>query len=325
MNERGVSIVELMIGTAITLAVVSAGHQLVAGTEKATNVSDQTARMQQNARIAMELIAHDIKLAGFGMNGPVGTCNTAIVPNDQTKNDVDKGPDSVSLVAPTEVGTLASQANGSAASISLTAGSVASVSGDGFGDGAPISINGAAPSTVNTVAGDTLTLSAPLGPSVTFPAGAKVYWLRCITYSIGTTTNACAGAAPCLLRGGTAIAEGIEDLQLAYACDGCRVTPADGVIDDQGVANLNLFDTNDFVSNSTWDVTPMTPDTIRLVRVSLVARQAQNDIQWSGTAPTQVEDHNPADDQGYVQAQYAQSRRRILSRTVQVRNVGLSG
>jgi len=124
-----------------------------------------------------------------------------------------------------------------------------------------------------------------------------------------------------------AIAEGIEDLQLAYACDGC-VTAINGgipdrIIDDQPPAS-NSFDQADFLSNVPWTVAPVTPDKIQLVQVALVARQSKNDQGFgetnrafvgSGAMAVPGGDHTlPAD---------PNHRRRMLVRTVETRNVGL--
>ena len=61
----------------------------------------------------MELLSHDIKMAGYGMTGPVLNCPTAIVPADNTVGGPDTGPDSISLVIPTVVSPLASASDGS--------------------------------------------------------------------------------------------------------------------------------------------------------------------------------------------------------------------
>jgi type IV pilus assembly protein PilW len=130
------------------------------------------------------------------------------------------------------------------------------------------------------------------------------------------------------------IAEGIEDLQLAYACDGCNAAVnsgvADRIIDDQGTLN-NIYDIGDFVSDNTWTLAPMTPDTIRLVLVNIVARETRNEqgfgegnITMVNTpAPIVVQDHNPSADAGYALATYQQFRRRLVTRTIEVRNIGL--
>jgi type IV pilus assembly protein PilW len=116
------------------------------------------------------------------------------------------------------------------------------------------------------------------------------------------------------------MAEGVEDLQLAYACDGCAGV-ADGVVDDQNASAT--FDTGDFVSDNAWNSGTMIPSNIRLVRISIVARQVRPDAQWSSTVPVVAEDHNPGTDPGFDQHAYKQVRRRLYTKTVQVRNLGL--
>jgi len=71
-EQQGFTLVELMIGLAIATIIIAAGFTALTGSNKATQINDQTAQAQQNARIAMELLSHDIKMAGVGMTGAVG-------------------------------------------------------------------------------------------------------------------------------------------------------------------------------------------------------------------------------------------------------------
>jgi type IV pilus assembly protein PilW len=272
------------------------------------------------------------------MTAAVGGCAFAVVPGDNTPGGADTGPDSVSLVVPTTstvnpLWTLSTQVTGGPAATALTlqAGAGASMTASGFAAAPfalpqPISIGGTVSATATALAGDVLTVSSPINSPAVFPVGTAIHWLQCITYDIVRATDAnaatlCSGNPPCLRRGGVAIAEGIEDLQLAYACDGCAGAVPDGVVDDQNASST--FDTADFISNSTWTLAPLTPDTIRMVRVNIVARQLRADPDWRSTQPVVVEDHNPTSDAGYSQQTYQQLRRRVLTRTIQLRNFGL--
>jgi type IV pilus assembly protein PilW len=345
-DQRGFTLVELMVGLLISVMVVAAGYTIMTSSVKASSVNDETNTMQQNARVAMDLLSRDIKMAGFGMNGPVGACTVggnaaAIVPLDANAAGADNGPDSVSLVVPTLISTTTAAVGGGAGAtnqLTMQAGSVAALSGDGFNGGTlpqPISIGGTLSATVNGIAGDVLTLTSTIAAPQAFPAGAQVFWLRCITYAISTVAATCAGNPPCLLRNGAPVADGIEDLQLAYGCDGCLLAVnggvADGIVDDQAGGTANVFDQADFVSNSTWATAPMTPDKIALVRVSIVARQPRTDTGLgektqraiSTFAPIVVEDHNPSTDAGFNIMIYTRDRHRLFSRTVELRNVGL--
>lgn len=220
-----------------------------------------------------------------------------------------------------------------------------------------------------------LNLNPAIPDPSTFGHGTQVYLLQCITYQVippPDPLDLCQGNAPCLVRGvapgvplpGTPpncanpnpnpllphpcvpVMDGVEDLQLAYACDGCNVNinggEPDGAIDDMN--GSNSFDQGDFMSGITgvnWFLQPpgskMTTNKIRMVQVSIVARQTRTDqgtgegistlVQNTNTIPT-ISDHNhvngvftlgdnstPAQQQAYLQF-----RRRILTRTVELRN-----
>lgn len=233
--------------------------------------------------------------------------------------------------------------------------------------------------TIGGVAGSRIMGSTPsqlnLNPAIpapsTFGHGTQVYLLQCITYQVippPDPLNLCQGNAPCLVRGVAPgiplpgippncnnpnpnpllphpcvpIMDGVEDLQLAYACDGCNVNinggEPDGAIDDMN--GSNSFDQGDFLTNINWFLPPssaMTTNKIRMVQVSIVARQTRTDqgtgegmstlVQNTNTIPT-ISDHNHAngvfalgDNNTPAQQQaYLQFRRRILTRTVELRN-----
>lgn len=343
--EQGVTLIELMVGIVVALVVVVAAFTILTTSQKSTQANDQAVETQQNVRIAMDLLSHDIKHAGFGMTGPVGACATAIVPLDHTPAGADTGPDSVRLIVPigTSIApawTIVSAVGGTALSIpnvTLPAGAVANMTTEAGGSltGAIVSIAGVATATVTSVGGNTINF-APIPPPVAFPAGMPVYLLQCVTYSIGTTTAACAGNSPCLLRNGVSVADGIEDIQFAYACDGCNVGVnggvADRIIDNQGGAAG--FDQADFVTNNAWNAAPLTPDKIRLVQVTVVARQTTADqglgegrgAMTLSPAALQVSDHNhsaglfAAGDYAGLNPSYSNYRRRVVTRTVETKN-----
>jgi type IV pilus assembly protein PilW len=349
--QQGFTIIEFLVGITIATIVSAAAFAALTGSSKATRVNDQTAQTQQNARVAMELLSHDIKMAGYGESGAIGNCATTIVPTDNNIAGNDTGPDSLSLIVPTLVGTITTPVNGPIAAITLSAiGGLVPTSS--------ISIGGVVTTTVASLAGTTVTLGTTVGAPAAFPANTPVYWLQCVTYQVIRATDAnaaiCGGSAPCLARGVeapllagridcngpggmdicVAIAEGIEDLQLSYACDGCNVLVnsgvADRVVDDQGPID-NVFGAGDFVSDNDWALSPMTPDAIRLVLVNIVARETRigqgfgegNTVMTNTSGPVIVQDHDPSADPGYVAATYQQLRRRLVTKTIEVRNIGL--
>jgi type IV pilus assembly protein PilW len=334
-DEEGMTLIELVVAILISIVILAAGFTALVTTEKASRANEQTVDTQQNARIAMDLITRDIRGAGMGMIGGIGACPTAVVPADQTPTGLDSGSDTISLVTPTgnAVWTLAGSIGSGGTGFnqlvlsSGAAGAVANMQSMGMGNASIVNIGGAVSGTVSAfdVNAGTINLSNPVPPPATFPAGTPVYLLQCITYSIGTTTAACVGGAgPCLLRSGVPVVDGIENIQFAYGCDGCvgaiNGGVPDGVIDDQN--GNNSFDQADFLTNSLWATGA---NTIKLVQVSIVARQLGSEqglgegTQAGVYSPPilQVSDHlmNFAGSQ--------QFRRRILTRTIELRNTRL--
>lgn len=363
-EERGMTLVELMAAMVVTTIVVGAGLTTLVTSNKASRANSQAADTQQNVRLVMSLISNDLRMAGFGMRGPVGNCATAIVPADHTPGGPDRGPDSVSLAVPTTgtatPWTVTANTTGTV-NLPLSNAAIQQMLAAGLVAGSRVMVGGAFPSTVATTPAATatqITLNDQVATYMLFPSGTPVYLLQCITYQVLRATDAnatiCGGNTPCLVRGVAplntavparpdcrvtpntcvAIADGVEDLQLAYGCDGCNVlvnggTP-DGVVDNwDGTVG---FSTGDLITDSTWSLPPQVPDSIRTVQVTIVARQVGSSEgigEGSKTpgaytaGPLQVSDHNHALDVGYDVTTYVQFRRRVLQRMVQVRNVGI--
>ena len=374
LRERGITLVEMMISIVISTVIVAAGYTILTTTHKATISNERAVGTQQNVRVAMELIARDIKQAGFGLpeapnlpvggtagncaTGAAGTTITAIRPVDNNSaipltavNDT--GADTISFVVPRTNPTngaisgwvLASAAPsggaGSFTTITLTTTAVTEMQNAGMqnGSGAYISLGGVVTVPVTSSTGATITLGSPTYAPVNFPAGTQVYLLQCVTYQVASGAANCGSAGPCLTRtvdSGTAptvttpLVDGVEDLQLAYGCDGCNTTinagVPDRVIDDFN--GNNTFDVADFQTNRVWTFGTFDPATIRLVQINLVARQTAID-QGTGegikagalSTPVQISDHLPSNDAGYAAANYQSFRRRLLTRTVDTRNL----
>lgn len=371
LYEGGFTFIEIMVGMVVAMVVVAAAFTIISSTDKAVRANDATVDTQQNVRVAMELISRDIKHAGFGMVGTVGACavganSAAVVPADNTPAGPltainDTGPDRISVVVPTTnavnpVWTLSLATGQNFNTITLQAGAVADMqtAAGGVLVGATISIAGTVTSTVQAAAGNVITLQNTIAAPASFPVSTPIYLLQCITYQVippPDNFGLCGGNAPCLVRGAAPalncniagspcadVVDGVEDLQFAYACDGCNTAVNTGIpdriIDDQN-AN-NAFDQADLVSNTGALASPLDPSTIRLVQVTIVARQRTGDQGFSGEGKkasigtlgaTQVADHNPqlgifvAGDFNW--GTYSAFRRRTLTRTVETRNIGL--
>lgn len=348
-GEQGMTLIELAVGAVVGMLVVAGAYAVLTSSQKSTHANDQIVETQQSVRIAMDLLSRDIKNAGFGWAGPVQgpsstTCGTPIVPLDMNTAGNDTGPDSIRLAVPIEAvsAPLGSAIAGKTkiTGITMSAGAVANMATEVGGslNGAVVTIGGASTVSVTgvTPSGSTsvLNFSPTLIPA--YSVGMPVYLLQCVTYSIGTTAAACGGVGPCLLRNGVSVADGVEDIQFAYACDGCVAAVNSGVedrvIDNQGGASG--FDQADFITNSQWTLAPMTADKIRLVQITVVARQTDADLGLGekqttmalSSGPLQVSDHNHAQglfvagDLTAMNPPYTQYRRRMLTRTVETRN-----
>lgn len=369
-RQQGVTLVELMVGAVVATTVIAAGFAVLSSSDKALTTNEQTVETQQNVRVAMEFLFRDIREAGFGMNGPVGNCPTAIVPADNNTAGPDRGPDRISLVVPVgnPVGTATDPPwvlnsdttigfNLLALPSALAVTNMTSEAGGSLtAPNATISIGGTITTTVTATGGANLTVAAVPAP-VALKRNTPIYLLQCITYQIippPDPTGLCAGRSPCLVRGVaggmtagvldcttagsrcTPIADEIEDIQFAYGCDGCVAginsgTP-DGIIDNQGGAAG--FDQADFVTNSAWATAPLTADKIQLAQVTIVGRQRRADQGFGdsnrqtaqGTA-LQVSDHLHSDgvfasgDYATLTPPYTSTRRRLLTRTIELRNL----
>ena len=71
-NERGLdqkafTLIELMVALALSFILIGAIYQGFTSQHKAYTVQDQVAEAQQNARMAMNILMRDLRMAGHGM------------------------------------------------------------------------------------------------------------------------------------------------------------------------------------------------------------------------------------------------------------------
>lgn len=301
MNAKGFTVLELLIATAISVVVVAASLSFFGGTEKVARANLQLTDIQQDARAAMEMLVRDIRMAGFGTSES-GACANAINPVNQSA-----GPDRISMAGMYNKTTQLAKETSSRNQIAL-ATDVAGV----------ISLNGIFTTSIEGKIPDGLfKISPPLSEGEFYPSGTPVFTPDCISYSVVNNAQ----GHPELRRGSANIpldspdsllAEGVLDMQFAYAED----KNGDGLIDDAN--GSATFDSADFVNQ------PSHPSAIRLVRVTLLLKTKKADPNYYGGTPFAIEDHNPATDAGFDKTTYSQFRKRLLTRTVRPRNMGLS-
>jgi len=64
-TQQGFTLIELMVGLIVTTIVVAGAYTVLISTERASRANDLTVQTQQNVRTAMDLLANDLKVAGF--------------------------------------------------------------------------------------------------------------------------------------------------------------------------------------------------------------------------------------------------------------------
>ena len=78
-NQRGVTLIELLVGLVITGIITSAGYGIYLAQHEGWITQEQVTNMQQNARAAMHELETKIRMAGYGLSGgidPLHASNT---------------------------------------------------------------------------------------------------------------------------------------------------------------------------------------------------------------------------------------------------------
>ena len=290
-EQKGFTLVELLVVVLVFFFVVAAVFDAYISQHHASVIQAQVSDMQQNARVAMDFLSKDIRMAGFGRPaGAVNGFSDAISPainNDATGgNNVLSGTDQVTVVTGyRQVSTLTSAASAEATTITLVANASQFdtdkkkfVCIEGIGQIDNYQVTG--------IAGNVLTVSPALHRA--YQAGAPALLVKAITYSVNDarflTRNENTGG------GAQTLASSIEDLQFAYQLD-----------------------------DGTWSNAPAVPGDIRAVRINVLARTpfADHSPGQTGTIGriVDVEDHD-------VNNLTDGFRRRLLTSVVEVRNLG---
>lgn len=110
MDQNGFTLIEMMIAMAISLLVLSGVYEVFTSQQKAYSTQNRVAEMQQNARVAMDIMTREIKMAGYiaeswdenpGTVAPVSDIadNPPNIGNG-TPEDIDEsGPNSITIEA----------------------------------------------------------------------------------------------------------------------------------------------------------------------------------------------------------------------------------
>ncbi len=292
-KSKGFTLIELLIAMAISGIVAGAIFTAFKSQQKSYLIQDQVAEMQQNLRAAMDIIARDVRMAGFGFGGYVNSIET-----------FNNNPDQIDLIyadAGVTTSISASMPNPSAIF------NVDSTSG--FQEGDLIVITDGTSGTLLTIT-KVLSVSSrlqhnpsatinPPGGQNTFPPGGYgqgsiIYKLKYVSYKVDSTDPDHPTMRVALGGGGyQPFAENIEDLQVV-------IIFADG-------NEANTYNNTDGDTTNDYD-------DIRLIRISILARTDIPDPDFNGQRPV-IEDHAGGAPDHY--------RRRLLSTLIKVRNLGL--
>ena len=64
--QRGLTLIELMVALAICFIVIGAVYRAFTSQQRTYTLQDQVAEAQQNARVAMNILMRDLRMAGHG-------------------------------------------------------------------------------------------------------------------------------------------------------------------------------------------------------------------------------------------------------------------
>lgn len=255
-RQGGVSLVEIMIGTTLSLVLVSGFIQLFIGSKQTYRVHESMSRLQENGRFAIDFLTRDIRMADFwgclrnglgnvtnnlnplgtgydpalhsfasgltGSNGAAGS-NAALDSPDTIVMSGAFGP--ARYVQPPygpqpSANVLTVPSNG------LSQGDIVVVADCGQGD--IFQISNANPDTSGTVVHNTGTATQPgnYNPSTCTGGNnhclSKVYAGDAQIFTVATTTYSVqtgAGGRPALFRNNAELVEGVENMQILYGED----------------------------------------------------------------------------------------------------------
>jgi prepilin-type N-terminal cleavage/methylation domain-containing protein len=326
---NGFSLTEVMIAMVIGLILLGAVTTTYIAQNRSFSVQDSVTEVNTQSKIAHDMIANDIKGAGFGtpadMNmDPVNGRTDIITPVDSSTSfdavtivggfrmigtawpsGVSAGgtcPDYIDLASPTFDISLNGTATPNTSDMSyLTIDGIQFFNATAVGSGGSITVDPPFPQNFPLVDtnGDNLC-----------DQGRPVYLVEDITYCVAGDLslhriwrNADASTCtPSLNSDDEIIAENIEDLQLAYAVDADN----DGQLDDlNGDGEADYFD----------GAAVADPSTIKAVRINVLARSDIPDANYfeQGNPPAQIENRT-------LSATNDNFRRRWWRTIVKVRN-----
>ena len=273
-GSKGFTLVEILVAMAVAGLLMVGAYNMLIQQQTSYETQDQVAGLQQELRMAMNLMRYDLRMIGHGV--PSGTpALVSALNNEAARLDMD----TVSFNANIHAATVVLPVGGSGQYF-LNAGGpavleVASI--DGF-DAAP---PGSGIDFIDLGTGDLIGTAALSGLTadparltvtpdggLTLLAGSYVG----VTYQTITYRVDASGPTPVLQRddgnGFETLMDGLEDFQIAYAFDGINGHAKDGSIYESG---LNPDD-DEWIFNVPGERLPVGRDGLRMVRVTILLK-----------------------------------------------------
>ncbi|MFH2013085.1 MAG: prepilin-type N-terminal cleavage/methylation domain-containing protein [Pseudomonadota bacterium] len=220
-KEKGFTLIELMIALALAGILMVSIYNLYISQSTTYTVQAQVSDMQQNARVAMDIVSRHLRMAGFGqpnwttINGTSGISYRGVNVTDGGTGN----PDILTIVGCIDppLGKLRSAVVAGATTIILQ--STSQANSFNTTTKSDILIGDIENAKVTGITGGALTidtnpfLSGDQGAVYSFPVGTNVYLVKRVTYTIDNNSlkrNENTGS------GNEEIALNIEDLQVTY-------------------------------------------------------------------------------------------------------------
>jgi len=237
-NERGFTLVELLITMTISLIILTALSSTFLMQRKIYDVQEQVVEMVQNARAAMDMMTREIRMAGYG--APTSDLSTWIDWVTSTTINanpiIEEGgsdPDIIHIVGCFDSARADLKDPVLSDATSLTLDQSTTETSDEFDtiDEKVIYIDGSENAIVTGISDSTLTIDTDPGAggnqglSRGYEASTPIYLVKVITYSIVEENN-----IPILKRnentggGRQPLAENIEDLQISQSGNSINVS-----------------------------------------------------------------------------------------------------
>lgn len=327
-NQKGFSLIEIMIAMTIALVLMAGIMGIMSSSKRTYSIQQDLARLQENARFAMEFISTDLRMAGYlGCSGQAGlptpwfnVCNGACNINAGGVAMNCSGSNSSDCFRVSYL-----DANAGAFALEHLSGTTPILQTKGMGPFAAttqgaISVGdivvasdcgGAEARTVTAVAGNGITINRALSRNYdnagqSFgaemrPLIAHFYDIRAADWSDpanGTTTDPEDGFS--LFRNGTEFIQGVEKMEIRYGVD----TDGDGAPNQYLPASSASVATNSAISGN-----------VVSARVTLLMQTIEQ--RYDRDLDTKTYDlgeptaYDPTDDR---------RRRRIFSTVVKLRN-----